>query len=132
MLDQVDSGSMDSLSIDQLNCLLSIYPRESEIKLMVNKLQEAGLTSFSSGLEAIAKEQLKCGKIEHLMMKLLAYPTDLKCKAQLMLKIQEYAPRVNDLLARITCWKNVLESLQSQHFLRQIVALALKLGSLLN
>ena len=75
------------MSIDQLQCLLSIYPRESEIKMMVAKLQEAGLPSFSLGLQAIAKDQLKCGKIEHFMMKLLSYTTDLKSKAQLMLRI---------------------------------------------
>lgn len=38
LLDQIDEGNMEAVSPEQLSCLLSIYPREAEIKLLVSKL----------------------------------------------------------------------------------------------
>ena len=39
------------------------------------------------------------------MLKMLSFPTDLKQKADVMLKINEFAPKVNELISRINCWK---------------------------
>jgi len=70
--------------LDQLLCFRSIYPKENEIKLLVNKLSDLGMRSFCQALDSIVKGELKCEKIEHFLLKLLAYPTDLKRKAETM------------------------------------------------
>ena len=49
---KIDSGSLD-VNFELLHCILSIYPKESEVKLLVRKLAELGLDSFSKALEAV-------------------------------------------------------------------------------
>jgi len=41
------------------------------------------------------------------MLKLLAFPTDLKRKTETMLMLLEMAPTINDLIAKIQQWKQV-------------------------
>ena len=75
---------------------------------------------------------MKCDKAEHFCLKVLAYPCDLKVKAETMLQLQVVAPKINTLISRITCWKVVYDSLTQNQILRDTVGITMRLGMLLN
>ncbi len=52
-LNKIDKGSLD-LNLELLHCFLSIYPKESEMQILMRKLSELGLNSFSKALEAVS------------------------------------------------------------------------------
>jgi hypothetical protein len=95
-------------------------------------LSDFGLRSFKQALDSIAAQKIKCASLEHFILNILAYPTDLKRKAQILINILEIVPMTNELISRINCWKIVYEDLFSNKILKEIVAITRKLNVLLN
>ena len=71
---------------------------------MVGKLADMSIRKFTDALAKIESKELQCGKIDHFMLKLLAYPTDLKRKAEIMLMLLEMAPEIEKLISKIEGW----------------------------
>ena len=99
---------------------------------MVGKLADMSIRSFTDALAKIDSKELQCGKIDNFMLKLLAYPTDLKRKAEIMLMLLEMAPEIEKLISKIEGWSQVYKQLQQEQMLRDTVAITLKLGMALN
>ena len=78
---------------------------------MVGKLADMSIRSFTDALAKIDSKELQCGKIDHFMLKLLAYPTDLKRKAEIMLMLLEMAPEIEKLISKIEGWSQVYKQL---------------------
>ena len=99
---------------------------------MVGKLADMSIRSFKDALAKVDSKELQCGKIDNLMLKLLAYPTDLKRKAEIMLMLLEMAPEIEKLISKIEGWSQVYKQLQQEQMLKDTVAITLKLGMALN
>ena len=103
ILQQVDCGSFE-VALSRLKALLKVYPRENELRQLVGCLNELGLSSFNEALSSIERGDLACESVEHFIIRFLSYPSDLKLKADVLVKIQEASPRMNELAGRIQCW----------------------------
>lgn len=62
-----------------------IYPKDNEKKVLGNKLADFGYKSLEMGYQAALQKEIRLGEIELLLLSILAYPTDLKKKAEVLL-----------------------------------------------
>lgn len=108
VLRRVDEGDINAITQEQVQCLLNIYPKEAEIKLLVTKLDALGLKSFKSALDC---KELQCGWMEQFMLRMLESHTDLKQKAEIILEIQQVGSKLGELKSRINCWHFVQKEL---------------------
>lgn len=46
ILQRINDGDVQAVQVEQLKCILSIYPKEHEIKTLVARLSDLGLKSF--------------------------------------------------------------------------------------
>ena len=114
-----------------MKALLKVYPRENELRQLVGRLNELGLSSFNEALESIERGDLACHPVEHFIIRFLSYPSDLKLKAEVLVAIHEASPKVNELAGRIQCWQFVCDSLLANEFLKETVGFACQVAELL-
>ena len=96
LLDKIDKGIFE-VTIEQLQCIQAIYPKEQEMKLLVSKLKDAGIGSFNEAVRAVEQKRLECSQSYLFILKMLQYETDLKEKALQMLTILEMSPIIKQL-----------------------------------
>jgi len=96
LLDKIDLGVLE-VTIDQLQCINAIYPKEQEMKLLVSKLKDAGIGSFNDAVRAVEQKRLECSQSYLLILKMLQYETNLKEKALQMLTILEMSSIIEQL-----------------------------------
>ena len=92
---KIDTGDVNSLTIEQLQFFLNIYPREEEINSLKKNIKDLGVQSFADALT-----QLECGKVEEFMLHLLIQRSDLKRKAEVLCFIIELSPSIKKLIER--------------------------------
>lgn len=90
------------------------------------------LLTFNDAVSAVQEGRLKCGAMELFILKLLAYPTDIKQKADVMIQILDFGNKINVIISRINSWKLVYEQLEQCQMLKQTIGLTLRFGMLLN
>jgi len=65
LFEKIDKGKLKELNVDILQVFLQLYPREKEIELLSQKLEQLGLYSIE---EALNDKSLKCGPPEHFVL----------------------------------------------------------------